>query len=141
MRGMNKIFLLGNLGKDPKTSATQQGTTVCDFTLATSETYTDRDGQKREETQWHSVRVYGKQAEACGQYLRKGSLALVEGSVKYSKSTGRDGIERYYTNVNADRVQFLDRKDDATAYRAREPVTAAQRDTGDDATFDDDIPF
>lgn len=143
MRGMNKIYLLGNLGKDPKVSATQRGTTVCDFSLATTDSYKDRDGQQREETQWHSVRVYGKQAEACQQYLRKGSMALIEGTVKYSKSTGRDGLEKYFTNVIAERVQFLDRRDDsAPAPRTAEPRTRQTEPAGvDDAPFDDDIPF
>jgi single-strand DNA-binding protein len=108
---MNKVFLLGFLGRDPELRYTQAGAAVCNLSIATDESYKDRDGNKVEKTEWHRVTVFGKQAEPCGNYLRKGSLCFVEGSLQTRKWQAEDGSDRYSTDIKALRVQFLDRKD------------------------------
>ncbi len=102
-----KAILIGYLGKDPEVSYTQGGTARARFSLATSETYNDRQtGERREETQWHTVIVWGKQAENVGKYLAKGQLVTVEGKIQY-RTYEKDGTTRYVTEIKADRVIFM----------------------------------
>ncbi|WP_028575875.1 single-stranded DNA-binding protein [Desulfonatronovibrio hydrogenovorans] len=105
---MNKVILVGRLGQDPKLAYSASGLAVANFSLATDESYTDRDGNKVDKTEWHRIVVFGKQAELCSNYLSKGSLALVEGSLQTKKWQDQQGQDRYTTEIKAQRVQFMD---------------------------------
>ena len=108
MRGVNKVILIGNLGADPEMRYFQDGTAVCNFNMATSETWTDRQsGEKREKTEWHRVVAFRRLAEICGQYLRKGSKVYVEGKLQ-TRSYEKDGQTRYMTEIVAGELQMLD---------------------------------
>lgn len=108
MSSFNNITIVGNLGRDPEQRSVGDGErTVTSFPVATSRKYNTRDGQLKEETQWHSVQVWGPQGENCAKYLSKGSLVLVSGEMRYRKYTGKDDVERISAEINADRVQFL----------------------------------
>ena len=107
---MNKAILIGRLGQDPKTANTQSGTTIVSFSLATDESYTGQDGNKVEKTEWHRIVVFGKQAEFCVNYLSKGRLVLVEGSIQTRKWQDQEGRDRFMTEVKARSIQALDPK-------------------------------
>jgi len=105
---VNKVLLLGNLGRDPEVRYLPSGNPVANFSIATSESFTDRNGSKQEKTDWHNIVVYGKQAESCGQYLKKGRQVFVEGRISYRNYEAKDGSgKRYVTEIVAQRVQFL----------------------------------
>lgn len=106
-RGVNKVILVGNLGNDPDVKYTQGGMAVCRISLATTSVRKDRDGNQQERTEWHRVVFFGKLGEIAGEYLRKGSQVYVEGSLRYDKYTGQDGVEKYTTDVVADEMQML----------------------------------
>ena len=106
-RGINKVILVGNLGDDPETKYTQGGMAVTKARLATTSVRKDRDGNQQERTEWHRVTFFGKLGEIAGEYLRKGSQVYVEGSIRYDKYTGQDGVERYSTDIIADEMQML----------------------------------
>ena len=100
MAGINKVILVGNLGRDPEIRYTADGRPIANFTLATSETWTDKgSGERREKTEWHRVVVFGKLAEICGEYLSKGRQVYVEGKLQTRKWQGQDGQDRYTTEV------------------------------------------
>ncbi|MFP4127973.1 MAG: single-stranded DNA-binding protein [Desulfonatronovibrio sp.] len=105
---MNKVILVGRLGQDPKLAYAASGVAVANFNIATDESFTDRDGNKNEKTEWHKIVVFAKQAELCSNYLSKGSLVLVEGSLQTRKWQDQQGNDRYTTEIKAQRVQFLD---------------------------------
>jgi single-strand DNA-binding protein len=107
MAGVNKAILIGNLGADPELRYTQAGQAVCDLRLATNRKFTTKDGTAREETEWHRVVVWGKQAEACKEYLSKGRPVYVEGRIQTREWVDRDDNKRWTTEVVAERVQFL----------------------------------
>lgn len=107
---LNKVMLIGRLGRDPELRYTQNGTPVTSLNVATDESYTDRDGNRQERTEWHRVAVFQKQAELCSNYLSKGSLVYVEGFLQTRKWQDQQGMDRYTTEIRAQRVQFLDRK-------------------------------
>jgi single-strand DNA-binding protein len=104
---VNKVMILGRLGTDPELKYTPSGAAVCNFSLATSESWADKSGQKQEKTEWHRVVVWGKLAELCNQYLSKGKQAFVEGSLQTRSWEGQDGSKRYTTEINARNIQFL----------------------------------
>ncbi|QSX78340.1 single-stranded DNA-binding protein [Agrilutibacter solisilvae] len=106
-RGINKVILVGNLGNDPETKYTQGGMAVTTISLATTSARKDKDGQLQERTEWHRVKFFGKLGEIAGEYLRKGSQVYVEGSIRYDKFTGEDGVEKYFTDIVADEMQML----------------------------------
>jgi single-strand DNA-binding protein len=106
-RGINKVILVGNLGDDPETKYTQGGMAVTKVRLATTSVRKDKDGNTQERTEWHRVTFFGKLGEIAGEYLRKGSQVYVEGSIRYDKYTGNDGVERYFTDIIADEMQML----------------------------------
>lgn len=106
-RGVNMVVLVGNLGNDPETRYTQGGMAITRISLATTSVRKDRDGNQIEETQWHRVVFFGKLAEIAGEYLRKGSQCYVQGSIRYDKYTGQDGVEKYSTDIVADQMQML----------------------------------
>lgn len=109
MASLNKAIIVGNLGGDPELRNTQAGQSVCTFSVATNDTWTDKEGNRREETEWHRITVWGRSADNCREYLHKGSAVLVEGRLKTSRWTDKDGIERFTTGIVADKVQFLDK--------------------------------
>ena len=102
--GLNRVMLLGNLGQDPELRYTQSGQAVLNLRLATTEIYFDRDRNKKERTEWHSVVVWGKRAEALSKFLRKGSSLFVEGSIRNSSYEGKDGQKRYKTEISAKEI-------------------------------------
>lgn len=104
----NKVILIGNLGKDPEVSYTPNGTAIAKFSLATSEKWTDKNTQQRkEETQWHRIVCFGRLAEICGEYLRKGSKIYCEGMIKYSTWDKDDGTKAYATDINMRQMEML----------------------------------
>jgi single-strand DNA-binding protein len=106
--GVNKVILVGNLGKDPEVSYTQSGTARCRFPLATSETYTDTAGKRQDKTEWHNIVVWGKQGENVGKFLNKGRQVYIEGKIQTrSWDDEKSGQKRYMTEINAQRVVFL----------------------------------
>lgn len=108
---LNKVMIIGRLGQDPELRYGANGVPVCKFSVATAESYTDREGQRQEKTEWHRVTAFQKLAETCANYLHKGSLVYVEGSLTTNKWTDKEGQTRYMTEIKAQRVQFLDKKD------------------------------
>ncbi len=106
-RGVNKVILVGNLGNDPDTKYTQGGMAVTKVSLATTSVRKDKEGNTQERTEWHRVTFFGKLGEIAGEYLRKGSQVYVEGSIRYDKYTGQDGVERYTTDIIADEMQMM----------------------------------
>lgn len=139
MRGVNKVILVGNLGRDPEVKYLPTGGAVANITIATSEAWKDKQtGQMQEQTEWHSVVFYGKLAEIAGEYLKKGSRVYVEGSLHtrkwQDKQTGQD---KYRTEIKANTMQMLDGKQGGGQSAA--PAPSAPASGGDD--FDDDIPF
>src|SRR5574343_1313169 len=103
---LNKVMLIGRLGKDPELKYTPSGTAVANFTVATNESYKGKDGKKVENTDWHKVVAWNKLAEICGQYLKKGSLVYIEGKIK-TRSYDKDGVKHYITEIVADEMQML----------------------------------
>lgn len=104
---VNKVIILGRLGQDPELKYTAGGSAVCNFSLATNESWTDRNGQKQEKTEWHRVVVWGKLAELCNQYLSKGRQAYIEGKLATRSWEDQQGQKRYTTEINAATVQFI----------------------------------
>ena len=107
MAGVNKVILVGNLGRDPELRYTQNGQAVANFTLATSENWTDKSGERTERTEWHRIVTWGKTAELCAQYLAKGRTVYIEGRLQTRDWEDRDGNKRQTTEINAQTVQFL----------------------------------
>lgn len=141
-RGINKVILIGNVGKDPETRYMQNGKAVCNFSVATSEGWTDRNtGDKQERTEWHNVVLYDKLAEIANEYLKKGSQVYIEGSLRTRKWQDKEGKDRYTTEIVGQTMQMLGgrREGDNNSQRRREP--ANQNRPPEAADFDDDIPF
>lgn len=107
---LNKVMIIGRLGRDPELKYASSGMPIANLRVATDESYMDRDGNKVERTEWHTVVVFQRAAENCANYLAKGSLVFVEGSLQTRKWQDQDGKDRYATEIKAQRVQFLDRK-------------------------------
>jgi single-strand DNA-binding protein len=105
--GVNKVILIGNLGADPEVRFTPSGQAVANFRIATSESWTDKQGQKQERTEWHRIVVWGKQAELCGEYLAKGRQCFVEGRLQTREWTDKENKKNYTTEVVANHVVFL----------------------------------
>lgn len=111
MASVNKVILIGRLGRDPELRNTQTGGAVCNMALATDESYVDKNtGNKIDQVEWHRVTTFNRTAENCSQFLHKGSLLFVEGKLSTRKFQGKDGVERQVTEIKAERVQFLDSK-------------------------------
>lgn len=107
-RGVNKVILVGNLGADPEMRHTGSGTAICSFNLATSESWTDKQsGEKQERTEWHRIKIFGRLGEIAGEYLKKGRQVYIEGSIRTDKFTGKDGVEKYFTDIIANEMQML----------------------------------
>src|SRR5574342_202956 len=139
---VNKVILVGNLGKDPEVRYTNSGSAVARLSVATSEVWNDRDGNRQERTEWHNVVVWGKQGESCGQYLAKGRQVYVEGSIRTRSYDDKSGNKRYVTEVVAQRVRFLG---GGGGTRMAPETESGASDEASTATgmppMDDDIPF
>jgi single-strand DNA-binding protein len=139
---VNKVILIGNLGKDPEVRYTATGRAVARFPIATSEVWNDSDGNRQERTEWHNIIVWGKQGETCGQYLSKGRQAYIEGSIRTRSYDDKSGQKRYVTEIIAQRVRFLGGGGGTrVAPEAEADAPAEAASGGAQAPFDDDIPF
>lgn len=140
----NTCTLIGNLGNDPETRYTQGGTTVTKISLATTSKRKDRDGNMKEDVQWHRVTMFGKLGDIAAEYLRKGSAVAVQGSIRYSE-TEKDGVKRYYTDIIADQMKMLGGRPEGErterAPREQRPSTQRSAPPPVDDFNDDDIPF
>lgn len=153
MKGINKVILIGNLGKDPETRYSADGAAITNITIATSESWKDKTGEQQERTEWHRVVFFNKLGEIAGQYLKKGSQVYVEGALRTRKWQGQDGKDNYTTEIVASAMQMLGgrggnagefsdpvgggsaaRRNDAAPQPASSPAGGFDR-------FDDDIPF
>ncbi|MBS0510277.1 MAG: single-stranded DNA-binding protein [Proteobacteria bacterium] len=164
MASLNKVILIGNLGKDPETRYAPSGDAICNLTLATTETWKDKTtGERREATEWHRVVFFGRVAEVAAQYLRKGSQIYVEGRLQTRKWQDQNGQDRYTTEIRGDEMKMLGRREgageapmrggDAGGYEsappsrstpsapAARPQPAQQPASNGFGDFDDDIPF
>ena len=113
-RGVNKVILIGNVGSDPELKYTTSGAGVTNFSVATNETWTDKNtGERQERAEWHRIVAWGKLAEICNQYLRKGSKVYIEGRLQTRSWEGQDGQKRYTTEIVAGEMQMLDSREDA----------------------------
>lgn len=126
-RGVNKVILVGNLGADPETRYSASGTAMCTVSLATSESWKDKQtGEMQDRTEWHRVKFFGKLAEIAGEYLKKGRQVYIEGSIRSSKYTDKEGVERWSTDIIANNMQMLGGPGDNESrgeggYRQRQP--------------------
>jgi single-strand DNA-binding protein len=146
MASINKVILIGRLGKDPEMRTTPSGTSMAKFTMATDENFTDRSGQKQERTEWHNIVAWGKLGEICGQYLRKGKLIYLEGSLRTDSWDDKEtGQKRFRTEIHAQEMRMLDRRGDEGSsgsyqggnYQSRPAAVGSVADSPDD----DDVPF
>jgi len=134
MKGVNKVIIIGNLGKDPEIRYSQNGVAVASMSIATTESWKDKNtGQKQEKTEWHRLVAFGKTAEICGQYLKKGSSAYVEGKLQTRKWQDKDGQDRYTTEIVVDNLQMLGGK--PAAQGVKEEPAKAETDPNDDIPF------
>lgn len=149
-RGINKAILIGNLGADPETRHTAGGNAVTNLSLATSETWRDRQsGEQQERTEWHRVVMFGKLAEIAGEYLKKGSKVYVEGRIQTRKWQDRDGNDRWTTEVVANEMQMLDSRGGSAPFDESSSGSGSGSGSGDydgppsdgGAGLEDDIPF
>lgn len=144
MASVNKVILIGNLGKDPETRYMPNGDAVTTITLATTDTWKDKNGEKQEKTEWHRIVFYRKLAEIAGEYLKKGRPVYVEGRLETKKWTDKQNIERYTTQIIADSMQMLGGKS-GSSYQNDQPSTPARAGTATNSSgfdgMDDDIPF
>lgn len=154
-RGINKAILVGNLGQDPELRYTGSGTAVCNMRLATNDSYKDSDGQWVEKTEWHSIVAWGRLAEICGEYLKKGSQVYFEGQLQTRSYEDREGVTKYVTEVKAREMMILggrgggssDEFDQTRGSRQSRPqqreAQPANNASDDFGTFepDDDLPF
>lgn len=130
---LNKVILIGRLGRDPETRFMPNGDAVCNFSVATSEKYTDKNGQRQEVSEWHSVTMYRKLAEIAGQYLKQGSQVYIEGKIKSRKYTDKNGVERTAYDIIANELKMLGSN---TQTPAQKPQQAQEQDD-----ISDDVPF
>lgn len=147
-RGINKVIIVGNLGNDPETRYAQSGAAITTISVATSESWKDKEGNAQERTEWHRVKFFGKLAEIAGEYLKKGSQVYVEGSLRTEKYTDKAGVEKYATDIVASEMQMLGGKPGGESRQQPErekPARAAAKPAAprqsNDPFPDDDIPF
>lgn len=156
MASVNKVILIGNLGRDPEVRYMPEGGAVTNISIATTDTWKDKSGEKQERTEWHRVAFFGRLAEIAGEYLKKGSQVYVEGSLRTRKWQDKEGQERYTTEIVANEMKMLGRREgggsEPMAREPREPATATataapggkpapKKGGGGFDQMDDDIPF
>ena len=130
---LNKVILIGRLGRDPEIRYMPNGEAVCNFSVATSEKYTDKNGQRQEATEWHNVTMYRKLAEIAGQYLKQGSQVYIEGKIKSRKYTDKNGVERTAYDIIANELKMLG--GNAQTPAQKQQPAQAQDDISDDVPF------
>ena len=135
MASVNKVIVLGNLGKDPELRHLPNGDAVCNFSLATTESWKDKDGNKQDKTEWHNVVIFRKLAEIAGEYLKKGRPVYIEDRLQTRKWQDKEGKDRYTTEIVADQMQMLGSRDEA-----KEVAKPTQAPTGFE-DMESDIPF
>lgn len=148
-RGLNKAMVIGRLGQDPEVRYMPSGDAVCNLSVATDESYKNKDGQKVDKTEWHRVSMFGKLAEIAGQYLAKGSQVYIEGKLETRKWQDQDGNDRYTTEIKAFQMQMLDSKGGNDGGQSQTQPPTPQQSTPANSgrmpepvdDFDDDIPF
>jgi single-strand DNA-binding protein len=148
-RGVNKVIIVGNLGKDPETRYMPSGSAVTNLRVATTEAWKDKQsGEQQERTEWHAVAMFGRLAEIAAEYLRKGSQVYIEGKLRTRKWQDKEGKDRYTTEIVADEMQMLGSKGGGGASAGAPAAGGGQRaaavndsDSGPPGDFDDDIPF
>jgi len=157
MASVNKVILIGNLGRDPETRYTTGGDAVTNLRIATTDVWKDKAGEKQEKTEWHTVVLFGRQAEIAGEYLKKGRPVYIEGRLQTRKWTDKEGVEKYSTEVVGDRMQLLGsreggggggdaefagggsaKREGGGSAGSAKPAGAGKKNVDD---FDDDIPF
>jgi single-strand DNA-binding protein len=141
MASVNKVILIGNLGRDPELRYTKEGRAVGNFTLATNERWRDRDGNSQERTEWHRIVVWGKDAENCAQFLQKGRSAYVEGRLQTREWEDRDGNKRQTTEIVAQNVTFLGGRGEGGPRSTSSPPPSDPGSGNAGAGDGDDIPF
>jgi single-strand DNA-binding protein len=145
--GINKVILVGNLGQDPEVRYMPNGGAVCNITVATSETWKDKNtGEQQERTEWHRVVMFRRLAEIAGEYLKKGSKVYLEGKLQTRKWQDQQGQDRYTTEIVADEMQMLDSRGGSASFEPSQPRQSApqsqpQAAAPADNGFEDDIPF
>ena len=141
MRGVNKVIVVGNLGNDPDTRHMPSGDAVTNISIATSESWKDKQsGEKKERTEWHKVAMFGRLAEIAAEYLTKGSQVYIEGKLRTRKWQDKDGNDRYTTEIIADQMQMLGGRSQP-ANTGLERRAEPAREPGSDDAFDDEPPF
>ena len=141
---VNRVILIGRLGKDPEIRSTPSGTSVAKFSLATDERWTDKSGEKQERTEWHNITAWGKLAEICGQYLRKGKLVYIDGSIRTDSWDDKEtGQKKYRTEIVANNMQMLDKKgdDEGGSYAGARKSTASATAGAPQMEDDEEVPF
>jgi len=153
MPSVNKVILLGNLGRDPELRFLPNGDAVCNFSIATTDSWKDKAGEKQEKTEWHNIVMYRKLAEIAGEYLKKGRPVYLEGRLQTRKWQTKDGQDRYTTEIVADNMQMLGGRDTGTQSASKnefnqEPKKNDSPSKADESSaassfdeFEDDIPF
>lgn len=155
MASVNKVILIGNLGADPEVRYMPSGDAVANLRIATTENWKDKNGEKQEKTEWHRVSFFGRQAEICGEYLKKGSAIYVEGSLQTRKWQNKEGQDQYTTEIRGDRMQMLGGRGGSNSFEVVEndrEAPSSQSSSGTAAgssnkaggsinELDDDIPF
>jgi single-strand DNA-binding protein len=146
-RGVNKVILVGNLGKDPEVRYMPSGSAAANLTLATSESWKDKQtGEQKERTEWHNIVFFGRLAEIAGEYLKKGSQIYVEGSLRTRKWQDKSGNDRYTTEIVANEMQMLGSRGgggggSSSNFNQEPDTSSASSSSGAGMDFDDDIPF
>ena len=149
---VNKVILIGNLGRDPEVRYMPSGDAIATLSLATTDTWKDKGGEKQERTEWHRVNAFGRLAEIMGEYLKKGSQVYIEGSIQTRKYTDKDGVEKYSTEIRATEMKMLggrergdgESRPASSAPRPASGSSAPRTGGGSGGSFDDledDIPF
>lgn len=157
MPSVNKVILMGNLGRDPEVRFMPNGDAVCNFSIATTDSWKDKTGEKQEKTEWHNIVMYRRLAEIAGEYLKKGRPVYLEGRLQTRKWQTKEGQDRYTTEVIADSMQMLGGRDGAPAQESQPSSKSESRDEFDQTPsrnnqsgssntssfdeFEDDIPF
>jgi len=143
MASLNKVMLIGNLGKDPEVRYTASGTAVASFSLATSEKFKNKNGEWEEKTEWHNVTLWARLAEIAGEYLAKGKTVYIEGRLQTRKWQDRDGKDRYTTEIVGEKMQMLSGKGEGGGRQGTGRAAESQESGYEEPAFnpDDDIPF
>ena len=143
---LNKVMLIGNLGRDPESKVTPSGQALARFSMATTETWKNPQGEKQSRTEWHNIVVWGKQAEIAEKFLRKGAQILVEGKIQYREYTTQEGVKKIATDIRADHFVMLGKRDGERDPGPESDAYSRGQDAGPDAPaggagYEEDVPF